>query len=144
MWIVWACLHSCLHTCACHTCMLWRWHSDACLQQSSLLCSLVWLPWLWSVVVWRHWHWFIFNFSLIGQGLARANAHKRSREENRRLSRVRKQATDWVSVLLGYFSFKASPQEGLLCWAATSFAWLPNAVGWVQFSLQASSVIPVL
>ena len=34
--------------------------------------SFVWLPLLRSVVVWRHWHWFIFNLSLIEQGMSGA------------------------------------------------------------------------
>lgn len=74
----------------------------------------------------------------------RSHAHQHSREENRRSSRVQKQAAAWVSVLPGFFSFKASPQKGLLCWAPPLFSLLPRAAGWTQVTLQATALITVL
>lgn len=74
----------------------------------------------------------------------RSHAHQHSREENRRSSRVQEQAAAWVSVLPGFFSFKASPQKGLLCWAPPLFSLLPSAAGWTQVTLQATALITVL
>lgn len=148
MWKAWARLHLCLYTCACHVCMLWRRHPDACHQHSFLLPGpLFWLPLLRSVVVWRHWNWFIFNFSLIEHGMAGAM-----------LANIPERKTGGC---LGYGNSKETSNRLGFCFSGISFLQgqvpgraallssnliciTPQCCRLSRFSLQATSVIPVL